>query len=156
MTPLYGRADGHDRVIDKAPVNTGTRTTIISGMRLTGETVYTTFQGSLNGEKFKEYLTNDLSPWLQPGDIVVLDNATPHKVDGVKDIIKDAGAVISYLPPYSPDLNPIENMWSKIKSILRKAKARTQHELETAIKLSFTFITAEDASGWFSLAHYFV
>jgi transposase len=154
MTPIYGRAQGHDRVKDNAPVNTGKRTTIVSAIRLNGETVYTTFQGSLNGEIFKKYLTQELAPWLHPGDIVVMDNAKPHKVEGVKDIITGVSAIVSYLPPYSPDLNPIENMWSKIKSILRKAKARTQQEVETAIPFAFSFVTADDARGWFSHANY--
>ena len=156
MTPLYGRAEGQDRVKDKTPLNTGTRTTMLSAMRLNGETAFTTFQGSLNGDIFKEYLANDLSPWLQPGDIVIMDNATPHKVTGVDDIISSAGAFVCYLPAYSPDLNPIENMWSKIKSILRKVKARTQLDLIVAIRIAFTYITALDAMGWGSHAHYSV
>lgn len=156
MTPLYGRAEGHDRVKGSAPVNTGTRTTVLSAMRLNGETAYTTFQGSLNGDIFKGYLTDGLSPWLQPGDIVVMDNATPHKVNGVEDIINGVGAFVLYLPAYSPDLNPIENMWSKIKSILRRVKARTQYDLEVAIRIAFTYITAQDAMGWGAHAHYSV
>jgi len=154
MTPLYGRAEGQSRVVDNAPVNTGTRTTMLAAMRLNGETDYTTFQGSLNGERFKDYLSSSLAPWLRPGDIVVMDNATPHKVDGIKDIITGAGAVLWYLPPYSPDLNPIENMWSKIKSTLRKIKARTQFDLEDAIGIAFMFITSEDASAWGAHANY--
>jgi len=156
MTPGYGRAVGHDRVVDNAPANTGTRTTVLSAMRSNGETAFITFQGSLNGEKFKEYLSDVLSPWLKPGDIVVMDNATPHKVIGVKDIIISAGATLAYLPPYSPDLNPIENMWSKIKAILRRLKARFQLDLEISIRIAFSYITAQDASGWCSHANYCV
>jgi len=156
MTPLYGRAEGQSRVVDKAPSNTGTRTTMLAAMRLNGETDYTTFQGSLNGDIFKDYLSSSLAPWLRPGDIVVMDNATPHKVAGIEDIITGVGASIWYLPPYSPDLNPIENMWSKIKSALRKLKARAQSDLKAAIHISFTYITPEDASAWGTHANYCV
>lgn len=156
MTRLYGRAEGGARAIDHAPLNTPKSTTIVSSINLRGEAEYTFFQGGMKGEKFKEYLKTVLSPRLKSGDIVIMDNLRAHKVEGVKEIIMGTGASILYLPPYSPDLNPIENMWSKIKTILRKIKARTQDELATAIKFAFTFISHEDARGWFLHTNYSV
>lgn len=154
MTPRYGRAEGGNRVVDNTPVNTRISTTIVSSIRLDGETVYKHFEGGLNGEKFIEYLRDDLSKSLRRGDIVIMDNLRTHKVQGVAQIIEDVGATIAYLPPYSPELNPIENMWSKLKCLIRKMKARSQKELESAIKYAFTFIEPTDVEGWFAHACY--
>jgi transposase len=118
-------------------------------MRLDGETVYTTFAGAVNGEKFKEYLRELLVPTLRPGDIVVMDNLRSHKVSGVAEIIESAGATVLYLPPYSPDFNPIEQMWSKIKAFLRKVKARSVDALLEAIPLAFDTVCLSDIEGWF-------
>ena len=155
-TRHYGRAVGKERVHDSAPLNTPTSTTMLSTIRVDGETVPTFFAGALNGEQFKVYLQEMLAPKLKPGDIVVMDNLRTHKVEGVKEIIETAGATVLYLPPYSPDLNPIEQMWSKIKAFLRKVKARTVDDLYNAIPKAFAAVTCDDCLGWFKCAGYSV
>ena len=129
---------------------------MLSTIRVDGETVPTFFAGAVNGEKFKAYLQELLAPKLRPGDIVVMDNLRAHKVEGVKEIIETAGATVLYLPPYSPDLNPIEQMWSKIKAFLRKLKARTVQDLYNAIPKAFAAVTSDDSRGWFKCAGYSV
>jgi transposase len=108
------------------------------------------FEGSLNGELFREYVSKCLVPTLQEGDVVIMDNLTAHKVEGIADLILSAGAEVVYLPPYSPDLNPIEMMWSKIKAHLRKTKARTKQSLDDAIAKALSLISKADISGWFA------
>ena len=154
MTRLYARAEGGARAVDSAPLNTPTSTTIISSIRTDGECVYTTFSGANNGEKFKEYLKNHLIGSLKQGDIVVMDNSKAHKVDGVKALIESVGASLLYLPPYSPDLNPIEQMWSKIKAFLRKVKARSVDLLLNTIPDAFQNVSTIDIYNWFKCAGY--
>jgi transposase len=107
------------------------------------------YDGALNGDLFKAYITQCLVPTLRQGDIVVMDNLTSHKVAGVVDPIVAAGASVVYLPPYSPDFNPIEMMWSKIKAYLRKVKARTKVLLEDAIAQALDSVTVSDILAWF-------
>jgi transposase len=154
MTRLYARAEGGARAVDSAPLNTPTSTTILSSVRTDGNCVYTTFSGANNGEKFKEYLATRLVKSLKAGDVVVMDNSKAHKVDGVKSLIEAAGATVLYLPPYSPDLNPIEQMWSKIKAFLRKVKARSLELLLKSIPDAFREVSVSDISGWFKYAGY--
>jgi len=140
---------GGARVVDNAPINTPVNTTILSSIRLNGETAYTTYSGGTTGDKFVEYLKNVLIPTLNKGDVIIMDNMRSHHVKDVKDVIEKAGMVLLYLPPYSPDFNPIEKMWSKIKSILRKLKIRVSTELPAAINNAFSQITVTDCQGWF-------
>ncbi len=149
MTRIYGRAVGGARVVDNAPINTPVNTTILSSIRLNGETAYTTYSGGTTGDKFVEYLKNVLIPTLNKGDVIIMDNMRSHHVKAVKDVIEKAGMVLLYLPPYSPDFNPIEKMWSKIKAILRKMKIRVSDDLPNAIKTAFSQITVTDCQGWF-------
>ena len=102
----------------------------------------------------KTTLSSIFAPTLHEGDIVVMDNLRCHKVKGSKQAIEKAGAPILYLPPYSPDLNPIEQMWSKIKAFLRKVKARSVEALMQALPIAFTIITVQDILGWFHLDGY--
>jgi len=154
MTRLYGRSQKGERVIDYTPDVRFERTTILSSVRANGEIVPCTFDGSLNGDIFKEYIAQFLVPTLKEGDVVVMDNLSSHKVKGVIDPIIAAGATVLYLPPYSPDFNPIEMMWSKIKAYLRMAKARTKNMLEVAIKEALNSITKSDIMGWFAENNY--
>jgi transposase len=154
MSRRYARAAIGQRANDAIPLNTGKSTTILSSVRLDGTTVPVVFAGAVNREKFKEYLKTHLVPTLKPGDIVIMDNLRTHKVDGVAELIQSAGAFLIYLPPYSPDLNPIEEMWSKIKAYLRKVKARTSGTLENAIKDAFACVSVTDIFGWFSHSGY--
>ena len=107
------------------------------------------FEGALNGELFKAYVEKMLAPSIRPGDIVIMDNLSSHKVSGIVEAIEAVGAFIMYLPPYSPDLNPIELMWSKVKAILRKLKIRAKELLDQAISDALDSVTQEDIAAWF-------
>lgn len=154
MSRRYARAFGGERAVDAIPLNKGQSTTILSSIRMDGTTVPIIFPGAVNREIFKEYLSDYLAASLRPGDIVIMDNLPCHKVDGVTAIIEQTGASVLYLPPYSPDLNPIEMMWSKIKAYLRMVKARTSDALLAAIPLAFATVSVSDVAGWFSTAGY--
>jgi len=150
MTRLYGRNSGNKRVIGYMPDVRFERTSILSSIRVNGDMVPIVFEGALNGELFKAYISQCLAPTLHKGDIVIMDNLTSHKVKGVLEPIIAAGASVIYLPPYSPDLNPIELMWSKMKAYLRKVKARTKELLEIAIAEALEHITTSDILAWFA------
>ena len=108
----------------------------------------------MDGEMFLAWVVEGLAPTLQKGDVVIMDNLATHKVQGVAEAITAAGARLLYLPPYSPDFNPIENMWGKIKQSLRSADPRTESDLIQAAKTAFNAITATDCIGFFSNAQY--
>jgi len=130
------------------------RASILSSVRINGNLVPLVYEGALNGELFKAYIVQFLIPTLNEGDIVIMDNLTSHKVAGVVDSIIAVGAKVVYLPPYSPDFNPIEMMWSKVKAYLRKVKARTKESLEMAIAEALDNISTNDILGWFSECEY--
>ena len=150
MTRHYGRAVGKERAVDKTPENTPTNTTILSSIRLNGETAYTTYTGGTTGDRFVDYLEKTLIPTLNKGDIVIMDNLRSHHIKKVAEVLEKAEIKFLYLPPYSPDFNPIEKMWSKIKSILRKLKARNVKNLPKAIETAFSCIAQSDCIGWFN------
>ena len=154
MLRRYGRAKNKNRVNDYAPVNTPKKTTLVSSVRLDGTQAYEFFQGSLNGKNFLSYVKNTLIPTLKKGDIVVMDNLSCHKVKGVKEAIEEAGASVLYLPPYSPDFNPIEMMWSKMKTLLRNWKTDTPELLHSVIPDAFSSVSVSDISGWFTASGY--
>jgi len=154
MTRLYGRAKAGQRVVDNVPAGHWCTTTMISSVRLDGSTACMVVDGATNTEVFKAYVKHILLPTLKPGDIVVLDNLSAHKNQETRELIESVGAEVWFLPPYSPDLNPIEKMWSKIKSILRTLKARTEKALINAIAKALEAITASDAKGWFESCGY--
>jgi transposase len=120
MTRRYGRAIGKARVHCSAPLNTPMSQTVLASVRLNGQITYTMYSGGTTGERFLDYLKNVLIPTLHRGDIVVMDNMRSHHVKGVKEALRAAGVIPLYLPLHSPDLNPIEMLWSKMKAILRK------------------------------------
>lgn len=122
----------------------------MSSVRLDGSTAYMYFQGSLNGDIFLNYIQETLMPTLHKGDIVIMDNLPCHKVKGVEEAIADAGAVLLPLPPYSPDFNSIEMMWSKIKSLLRRWKPRDIQFLHSLISKAFSSVSIDDIAGCFS------
>ena len=154
MTRLRGRAKGGSRCVDDAPHGHWCTTTMISSVRLDGSTACMTIDDATSAEVFREYVRQVLIPTLRPGDIVVLDNLAAHKDAEALDLIHAAGAQVWFLPPYSPDLNPIEKMWSKIKEFLRGAKARTCDALSAAIAAALKTVTAKDAKGWFHSCGY--
>jgi transposase len=113
-----------------------------------------TVAGAVDGAVFLAYVREVLAPTLCQGDVVIMDNLGAHKVKGIKETIEARGAQVIYLPPYSPDLNPIEKCWSKIKTYLRAAKGRTREALEQALKEALLLVTEKDAQGWFASCGY--
>ena len=154
MTRLRGRALGGQRLVDSAPHGHWYTTTIIAAMRLDGSTACMAVDGATDKEIFREYVRCVLVPTLRVGDVVVLDNLSAHKDQQTQNLIEQAGAELRFLPPYSPDLNPIEKMWSKVKTFLRASKARTEEELYQAIRLALETVTPQDAEGWFRSCGY--
>ena len=128
--------------------------TILGAMSTRGMIATMTIEEATDTEIFLAYLDHVLCPQLRPGDVVVMDNLSSHKVKGVRERIEAAGAELLYLPPYSPDLNPIEKAWSKIKLLLRSAKARTKDVLDQAITDLLPEITADNARAWFRFSGY--
>jgi transposase len=154
MTRLYGRAKKGQRCYDDAPHGHWNTTTMVSSIRLDGSTACMTLDGAQNIEAYREYVRQILVPQLRRGDIVIFDNLRAHHDAQALEMIHAAGAMTLALPAYSPDLNPIEKMWSKIKAFLRKAKARTLAALEQAIKDALATISASDALEWFASCGY--
>jgi transposase len=154
MTRLYGRAKAGHRVVDNVPSGYWSATTMISSVRIDGSTACMVVDGATSKDIFEAYIKHILLPTLTEGDIVVLDNLSAHKSRHVRGLIESAGAELWYLPAYSPDLNPIEKMWSKVKSILRKFKARTNEALIDGIAKALEMVTASDAKGWFESCGY--
>lgn len=154
MTRLRGRAHKGQRVFDSSPHGHWYTTTMISSIRLDGSTACMTIDGATTTEIFRAYVRHVLVPTLRPGDIVVMDNLSPHKSAETLALIENAGATVMFLPPYSPDLNPIEKMWSKIKELLRTAKARTEQTLVEAIGDALAKVSQRDATNWFASSGY--
>jgi len=151
MTRLYARCPGGARIREARPEGSWKALTILGAIGMRGIVAAMTVQDSTHAEVFFAYLDQVLCPVLQPGDVVVMDNLSTHKVDGVRERIEAKGADLIYLPPYSPDLNPIEKAWSKLKTLLRQTKARTREALEDAIAQLLPLITEQDAKAWFKL-----
>ena len=154
LTRLYGRALSSQRAVDHAPLNTPRTTTVLSSIRLDGEKAFTTYQGGTTGERFVQYLEETLLPTLRPGDIVVMDNMRSHHVKAVREILEAQGMKVLYLPPYSPDLHPIEKMWPKMKAILRKWKIRCLEQLPDAIERALACVSHLDCLHWFLASDY--
>jgi transposase len=127
---------------------------MISSIRLDGSTACMTVNGATDTEVFRTFVRCVLSPTLRSGDIVILDNLSAHKSESTLSLIEQTGARVLFLPPYSPDLNPIEMMWSKVKQYLRSAEARTEQDLLQAIGLALATVTAQDAINWFASCGY--
>lgn len=127
---------------------------MISSIRLDGTTACMAIEGATDTEVFRAYVAGVLCPTLRPGDLVIMDNLAPHKSEPTLQLIAAAGAEALFLPAYSPDLNPIEKMWSKVKSHLRSAEARTPEELITTIGAALAQVTPQDALGWFVSSGY--
>ena len=154
MTRLRGRAKGGGRCVDDAPHGHWHTTTMISSIRLDGNTACMAIDGATSAEVFRAYVRHVLVPTLRSGDLVVLDNLSAHRDREAIQFIESAGAAVLFLPPYSPDLNPIEKMWSKVKEFLRSAKARTVKSLISAIAKALGMVTNQDAMGWFKSCGY--
>ena len=154
LNRIYGRSIGKNRVFDHSPLNTPTITTVLSSIRIDGSTVAVTYNGGTTGDRFTEYIKDSLITTLKDDDIVIMDNLRSHHVQPVKDAFKEAKISFIYLPPYSPDLNPIEKMWSKVKSILRKWKIRNALDLPHAIDKALSLVTKNDCINWFKSCGY--
>jgi len=154
LTRLRGRAPQGERVHASAPAGHWQTTTIIGSIRLDGSTACMTIEGATDTEIFRAYVRDVLCPTLRPGDVVMMDNLSPHKSDGTSQLIKAAGAEVLFLPAYSPDFNPIEKMWSKIKAFLRAVEARTPPELVAAIGSALATVTPQNALNWFASCGY--
>ena len=154
MTRRYAYSLGGSRAIDSAPLSKPKNTTILSSIQLDGTLRYTTFSGGTTVERFKRYLETDLLPHLNENSVLIMDNMKLHHAKAVKNLLDSSGVRYIYLPPYSPDLNPIEKLWSKVKAFLRKFKARTLDALPNAIQNAFHSVTISDCSGWFRFCGY--
>ena len=151
MTRRYGRAPRGERVREATPAGHWRTVTLLGAMTSQGMLASMTVESPTDGDVFLAYLEQVLCPQLRPGQVVVvvMDNLGAHKVAGVRQRIEATGAELRYLPPYSPDFNPIEQAWSKIKQRLRSAKARTLEALPDAVVPALASITPENASAWF-------
>ena len=149
MTRLRGRSHAGTRCHASAPCGHWKTLTMLSSIRLDGSTECIVVDGAMDKAMFAEYIAQMLCPSLRPNDIVIMDNLSVHKNHKIAESIKECGADLLYLPPYSPDLNPIEQMWSKVKQLLRGMQARTYETLEKGIAEALALVCANDAQGWF-------
>jgi transposase len=155
MTRLRARAPRGKRAYGKVPRNRGKNTTLIAAITLQGgmgESM--TLEGATDALAFEAYVEHVLAPSLSEGQVVVLDKLVAHRTEKVKDLIEERGADLVFLPSYSPDMNPIEEAFSKIKHLVRKAGARVREALVEVIGRALTAVTIEDAAGWFAHAGY--
>jgi len=154
LARLYGRAPRGERACGSVPVNYGANLTIIGALGSAGVEALMTVEGATDGEVFLIYVKRVLVPTLHAGDIVIMDNLGAHKVAGIREAIEACGATLLYLPPYSPDLSPIERCWSKLKTALRTVGARTRRTLSRALTHALATITEADAMAWFAHCGY--
>jgi transposase len=154
MAPLYGWAPRGERLRASVPLGSWKRTTFVAGLRSTGMTAAMAFEGSINGARFLDYVRRVLAPTLEPGDIVVIDNLSSHKGEDVREAIEAAGATVRFLPPYSPDFNPIEKAFAKLKAHLRRAAARTVEALRRVIDNLARAITPTECANFFAACGY--
>ena len=154
LAPLHGWSRCGERVRLKAPRNRGKNTTLLASMSSEGMGPTLAVQGSTNKAVFEAYIERVLAPTLRAGQVVVMDNLSAHKSEEVRELIEGRGCEVLFLAPYSPDYNPIEEAFSKIKGLLRKAQARTREELIEALGEAISAVTARDARGFFKHCGY--
>lgn len=147
-TPRYGWAPKGQRARGRAPRNYAQNTTLVAALTPGGITAALSFPGALNSEAFDVFLDQVLLPTLQAGQTVIMDNLSVHRRRSVRTRIESAACTLLYLPAYSPDFNPIEHAFSKLKTHLRRTEARTQEALDTALSVGLAMITPADAQGW--------
>jgi transposase len=154
MARRYGRAPRGERVIASVPHGHWKTSTFVAGLREDAITAPLVIDGAMNGETFRAYIEQFLAPTLAHGDIVIMDNLSSHKVAGVREAIEARGASLIYLPPYSPDLNPIEHAFAKLKALLRKAAPRTVEGLWTVIGESLSAFPPNECANYLTAAGY--
>ena len=152
----YARAEGGQRAHQATPLHSGPNVTRVAALTPSGLQAGMTVSGAVNGEVFAAYLQQVLGPTRVPGDVVVLDNLPARKVAGLAELVEARGARWLYLPPYSPDFNPIELAFSKLKTWLRTAQVRTRDALEAVIQTATEWVTEADAKNWFDHCGYHV
>ena len=149
MTRRYGWAPRAERVAEAVPAGHWRTLTVLAALTTAGVLASMTIESPTDGDVFLAFVEQVLAPRLEVGHIVILDNRSAHKVDGVRQLIESRGAQLLYLPPYSPDFNPIEHAWSKLKQLLRGIKARVLVQLEPAIAQALGAITPQNARAFF-------
>jgi transposase len=154
LSPLYGWAKKGERAQCSVPRNRGKNTTLLSSMSVEGIGPSLAVEGATNRGVFETYLERVLAPTLRRGQVVVMDNLSVHKGERVRELIEQRGCELLYLPPYSPDFNPIEEAFAKIKGLLRKAEARSREALLEAMGKAISALGAEDARGFFEHCGY--
>ncbi len=154
MARPRGRAPRGKRLVSAVPHGHWKTTTFVAGLRQSGVVAPLVLDGPMNGEVFRACVEQMLAPTLQPGDVVITDNLSAHKVDGIRQAIEAQGAKLVYLPPYSPDLNPIEQLFAKLKALLRKAAARTVSTLWAAIGVLLQSFEPDECANYFRHAGY--
>jgi transposase len=154
MARLRGRCDRSQRLHVRQPHGHWKTTTMISAIRIDGPVAPFVVEGAVDAQVFRVYVKQVLVPTLRAGDVVVMDNLQPHKASGIREAIEAAGATLLYLPPYSPDFNPIEPMWSKVKQCLRSIAARTVGALFEAVGVALSGVTPGDCLGFFHSCGY--
>ena len=154
MTPRYARAPRGERAPGRAPARRGENLTLVAALSLAGMGAAMTLPGALDGAACEVYVRELLVPSLRPGQVVIWDNVRPHQRAGLRPLIEAAGCRLLFLPAYSPDFNPIEHAFGKVKEHLRRAEARTRQALEAAIGAAIATVAAADAHGWFTHCGY--
>jgi len=154
MTRLYGRAPRGQRATESVPRNYGPQTSVISTISLDGADATMTVEGAVDTDTFNAYIKQVLRPTIRRGEVLVLDNLSAHRASRLEEVAQACGAQVLWLAPYSPDFSPIELMWSKIKTAMRAAKARTPQELNDALVAALRLVTRADCIGWFSHCGY--
>lgn len=154
LAKLHGRCLKGERLRDSAPAGHWLTVTMLSAVRIDGPIAPLLVDGAIDGEIFTAWIEQFLLRELRPNDVVIMDNLSTHRVAKVSQLLESAGHRLLYLPPYSPDLNPIENMWSKVKGILRNLEARTFDELIEAVRIAISEITAQNCRGFFEHCGY--
>ncbi len=154
MARRYGRAVRGQRLVASVPHGHWKTSTFLAALRQDKITAPCIIDGAINGETFRAYVEQFLAPTLEPGDIVIMDNLSSHKVAGVRQAIEAAGAALLYLPPYSPDLNPIEQLFAKLKALLRKAAARTIDALHNAVAAALAASHPSECANFIANAGY--
>ena len=154
LAPFYGYSPRGQRAFFKVPRNRGTNTTLLASMSLEGMGPSMAVEGSTNKEVFEVYVEHFLAPTLKEGQVMVMDNLSAHKGERARKLIEERGCQLLYLPPYSPDLNPIEEAFSKVKRLLRVIGARTKEALVEAIGKALDAVSVKDAKGFFTYCGY--
>ena len=154
QTPDYARAEGGKRAVSAEPKHLGKNITLVAAITLSGVIAAMYCICTFNGEGFGAFVENFLIPALKPGQILILDNVNFHKLSSIIEAIESVGVSVVFLPQYSPELNPIENMWSKLKAYLKSKKVQTLNELKKHLKTGLERITEYDCESWFDHCGY--